>query len=78
MSACLISPAVDEVLYYVSCGSPVFAMTGSGDAVLLTGYDSSNVIVFDPDAGASRRIPVDDADELFADAGNIFFTYLSK
>ncbi|MCI8389381.1 MAG: hypothetical protein HFI35_01485 [Roseburia sp.] len=69
---------VDEVLYYVSCGSPVFAMTGSGDAVLLTGYDSSNVIVFDPNAGASRRIPVDDADELFADAGNIFFTYLGK
>lgn len=70
--------SVDEVLYYVSCGSPVFAMTGSSDAVLLTGYDSSNVTVYDPQLLTTRRIPLDEADGMFADAGNVFFTYLRK
>ena len=69
---------VDEALYYVSCGSPVFAMTGGSDAVLLTGYDSSNVILYDPALGASRRVLLDEADDMFADAGSIFITYLGK
>lgn len=70
--------SVEEVLYYVSCGSPVFAMTGSSDAVLIVGYDSSNIIVFDPVLQTTDRRAMTDADELFANAGNVFFTYLSK
>lgn len=67
---------VDEILYYISCGSPVFAMTGSSDAVLVIGYDSSNVVIYDPNLGTQYRRTISDADELFADAGNIFFTYI--
>ena len=37
---------VDEILYYVSNGYPVFAMTGSNDAVLVVGYDANNVVLF--------------------------------
>lgn len=70
--------SVDEILYYVSCGSPVFAMTGSSDAVLVTGYDSNNVVIFDPAIGTTYRKSVTEADEMFSNAGNVFFTYLSK
>ncbi len=67
---------VEEVLYYVSCGSPVFAMRGSEEAVLLVGYDADNVIVFDSDSGTNRRLGLEEADELFSSAGNVFLTYL--
>lgn len=70
--------SVDEILYYVSCGSPVFAMTGSDDAVLVVGYDSNNIVIFDPKVGMSYRKTISEADELFGSAGNVFFTYLSK
>lgn len=70
--------SVDEILYYVSCGSPVFAMTGSNDAVLVIGYDSSNIVIFDPAIGTTYRKPLTESNEMFANAGNVFFTYLSK
>lgn len=70
--------SVDEILYYVSCGSPVFAMTGSNEAVLVIGYDSNNIVIYDPVLGTPYRRTIADADELFGSAGNVFFTYLSK
>lgn len=70
--------SVAEILYYVSCGSPVFAMTGGSDAVLVIGYDASTVTIFDPAVGTSHKMTMEDADEQFKNAGNIFFTYLSE
>lgn len=67
---------VDEVLYYVSCGSPVFAMTASNEAVLVVGYDASNITVFDPAIGKTRKKETEEADLVFSEAGNVFFTYL--
>ena len=65
---------VDEILYYVSNGYPVFAMTGSSDAVLVVGYDANNVVLYDPAMGQTYKRTTD-ADEMFFNAGNIFFTY---
>ncbi len=69
---------VDEVLYYVSNGYPVFAMTGTNDAVLITGYDSNSVELYDPVSGTASRKTISEADELFGQAGSIFFTYLKN
>lgn len=69
---------VEEILYYVSCGSPVFVMTGSNDAVLIIGYDNNNVVIFDPEMGTTYRKSIAEADELFSNAGNVFFTYLGE
>ena len=66
---------VDEILYYVSNGYPVFAMTGSSDAVLVVGYDANNVVLYDPAMGQTYKRTTADADEMFFNAGNIFFTY---
>lgn len=67
---------VEEILYYVSCGNPVFAMTGSDEAVLIVGYDNSNIIIYNPEAGTTYREPMEDAEEIFGNAGNVFFSYL--
>lgn len=67
---------VDETLYYVSNGSPVFAMTGIQNAVLITGYDAKTITIFDPDLGLSYRKPKEEADAMFVEAGSIFFTYI--
>ena len=68
--------AIDEVLYYISNGAPVFAMTDADDAALIVGYDSSHVTIYDPIKGTTYRKNIADADETFAKAGSIFFTYL--
>lgn len=56
---------VDEILYYVSNGYPVFAMTGSSDAVLVVGYDANNVVLYDPAMGQTYKRTTADADEMF-------------
>lgn len=70
--------SIHEILYYVSCGSPVFAMTGSSDAVLVIGYDANTVTIFDPALGSVLKKPTAELDELFTNAGNVFFTYLDE
>lgn len=73
----LTSCNLDEVLYFVSCGRPVIAMKDASHAVLITGYDEYYIIVNDPGAGSSIRIPISTADNLFKKAGNIFISYIN-
>ncbi len=70
--------SVDEILYYVSCGSPVFAMTESEEAVLIVGYDAGSISIYDPKLGITYRESIAEADELFANVGKVFFTYLTE
>ena len=69
---------VDEILFYVSQGSPVFAMTGSNSAVLVTGYNSGKIFYYDPAENATHSKSYHDADKWFKSAGSIFFTYLER
>ena len=67
---------VEEILFYVSKGSPVFAMTGTDSAVLVTGYTSGSIYYYDPQTHSTRSKSYKDADDWFRKAGYIFFTYL--
>ncbi len=67
---------IDEVLYYISNGAPVFAMEDFNGAVLLIGYDASYVSIYDPVKKLTYRKNREDADEMFVAAGSVFFTYL--
>ncbi len=67
---------IKEILFYISIGSPVLAMTGSDSAVLVTGYNSSVIYYFEPISGRTDSMTYEEADELFEQAGNIFFTYM--
>ena len=70
--------SVDEIIFYVSEGSPVFAMTGNNSAVLVTGYSASHIYYYDPATHTTKSKSFDEADKWFSDAGNIFFTYLER
>lgn len=69
--------SLEEILYYVNLGTPVFAMRSDADAVLVTGYDAKNVYLYNPLQGASEKMGFQDASELFRSAGNVFFGYIS-
>ncbi|MDF2541933.1 MAG: putative rane protein [Herbinix sp.] len=67
---------LDQALYYVSEGRPVIAMTGDREAVLIYGYDGFNIMVIDPQKGTALKIGLQDGNQLFQEAGNIYLSYL--
>ena len=68
--------SLEEVLYYVSLGNPVFAMKSDMDAVLVVGYDSLNVTLFNPLDSTVEKMGMEDAGVMFENAGNVFLGYL--
>ena len=65
-----------DVLYYISRGYPVMAMTGQGSAVLITGYDGKNTILYDPKENRTYKYGMNDSKSLFERAGNRFITFI--
>lgn len=69
----------EEIIFYVSQGNPVFAMTGSSSAVLVTGYSSTGTLyVYNPDTGATDATSYENADAMFYNGGLHFITYMAK
>ena len=73
----LLGVVLSDVLYYISGGYPVMAMTGQGSAVIITGYDSKNTILYDPKEERVYKLGLNDSKELFEKAGNRFVTYIN-
>jgi len=70
--------SLDDVLYYVSKGRPVIAMTDLNKAVLIYGYDTFNIFIIDPDSGKTEKMGIQDSADLFESAGNVFLSYLEE
>lgn len=70
--------SLEEILYYINLGAPVFAMRSDTEAVLVTGYDAKNVYLYDPTGTIAGKMGQNDATEMFDNAGNIFFGYIVK
>ena len=74
-SCCLLPGcSLDEVLYYISAGAPVMAVTDTGSAVLIVGYDAQNIVYYEPGQSDLRRAGMNDSSSMFETAGNLFFT----
>ncbi len=69
---------LDAALYYVSEGAPVIGMVNDGQAVLVVGYDGTNVSLFDPMVGEVKKMNIKDARNMFSNYGNQFVTYYKK
>jgi hypothetical protein len=69
---------LDDALYYVSKGRPVIAMTDVSNAVIIYGYDAFNIMVIDPLTNRTKKIGIGDSANMFADAGNVFLSYLEQ
>lgn len=69
----------EEIIFYISQGNPVFAMTGSSSAVLVIGYSSTGTLyVYNPDTGVTDAMSYENADAMFYNGGLHFITYMSK
>lgn len=65
---------VEQMLYYVGQGTPVFAEIGDG-AALIVGYDEHNTILYDPNTGETKKMGLQDSNTMFQAAGNRFLGY---
>lgn len=66
---------LDQVLYFVSHGKPVIALTKEGP-VTIVGYDEYNTYLVNPGETEWHYAGINDSTEMFAAAGNVFFSYL--
>ena len=66
---------LDQVLYFVSHGKPVIALTEEGP-VTIVGYDEYNVYLVDPNGTEWYYSGMNDSTEMFEKAGNVFVSYL--
>lgn len=63
---------LEQMLYYVSKGEPVLAMSNANDYVVIVGYDFYNVVLFNPVTGETYKQGQEEAGEMFKNAGNKF------
>ncbi len=68
---------LDQVLYYVGSGLPVYAKQ-NGKSVVITGYDANSVTVYDPETEESAKETRSDTAEEFAASGNVFSVMLPE
>ena len=73
----LTGVTLDEVLYFVFRGAPVYAMKSRTEAVLITAYSTTGVTLYEPTSGKYKVYSLRDAEEMFAEAGNIFVSYVN-
>lgn len=66
---------LSQMLYYVGLGNPVLAMKDATQAVLVVGYDALNVWLYDPQIGGMDKQTIEDAAEMFEQAGGGFLAF---
>ncbi len=71
----LIGCPMDAMLYFVNRDIPVLAMLNNGEAVLITGFNEFNVVIFEPATGKLYKKGMNDSTEWFEENGNQFITY---
>lgn len=67
---------VDEILYTVSRNTPVIAVTGNRNAVLITGYNKTNVAYIDPATGQRYSVARSVMESMVKGSGNAFIGYI--
>ena len=66
---------MDAMLYFVNRDIPVLAMLSNGEAVLITGFNEFNVVIFEPSTGKLYKKGLNDSTKWFEENGNQFITY---
>ncbi|MBQ4464214.1 MAG: hypothetical protein II915_07355 [Eubacterium sp.] len=66
---------LDQVIYFVSNGKPVIAMTYDDKGVVISGYTLKELTVYDPDLGR-RTVSRSEFETFFKKNGNRFLSYM--
>lgn len=67
---------LEQALYFVSSDKYVIGMTGDSTAVVISGYDTKTVTVYNPETGKRETLQRKQAEQLFQNAGNRFVSYV--
>ena len=70
--------SLDDVLYYINKDIPVMVRLGQQKAVLITGFNDSEVVLLDPDAGTLSKMKKKQAEKIFEEAGSYYITYVPR
>lgn len=70
--------SLDAMLYYVNRDLPVLALLEDGEAVLVTGFNESQIMLFEPSTGRLYKRSTSDSAKWFEENGNCFVTYVRK
>lgn len=70
--------SLDAMLYYVNRDLPVLALLEDGEAVLVTGFNESQIMLFEPSTGRLYKRSTSDSAKWFEENGNCFITYVRK
>lgn len=66
---------LDAMLYFVNMDIPVLGILKSGEGILITGYNESQVVVFSPSEGRLYKRGKTDAGNWMRENGNCFLTF---
>lgn len=66
----------EQLCYIVGKGTPVLAMTGKDQAVLLTGYDQDTFTYINPAMGRKQTMSLKDVEKLTAESQGAYFGYV--
>ena len=67
-----------EAMYFLTIKKPVFTFTAINNPVILTGYDSKNVTIYDINTSSIQKIDINEAQSIFNSTQNdfsCFFTF---
>ena len=70
--------SLDNVLYYVNLDIPVMVRMNHGKAILITGFNDSEVVILNPDAGTLSKMKKKQAEQMIEEAGSYYITYVKR
>lgn len=69
---------MDVVYYYLNKDIPVLAITESGGGILLTGFNSGEIVWMDSANGSLHKVSKEESRRVFERGNNNFITYIRK
>lgn len=68
--------SMEELQYTISRETPVIAMIGENQAVLLTGYNKANIVYMDPMSGEKKIVTKETMENMTSPYGSVFIGYV--
>ena len=66
---------VTQILYYINENHLVLALTGDDSALLLTGYDTKNVMIYNPVTAETTTMAIEEAQNYFSMYDSAFLAW---
>ena len=71
----LTGSRIGYLLYYINLRHPVLCLTQEDESLIITGYTSSELMIYDPATRETSRIAQDEAQEYFDSLNTIFVSF---